>query len=189
VEKALAASVQAEAVRKVSEALEGVGGLQALAEAMQGPLAVGDVAKLLPAMRAVAKLADDADLPIPISARLDAAVDGLVDEGAAEVEQAAIRRLADVVREAAQALRLAKGNAELALEGERERLAESAALADTKELAAVERHRGRLARAIEVELRVLRLIREVARPEDGAPGPLVQPFLVEVRVLGRGRLE
>jgi hypothetical protein len=51
-------------------------------------------------------------------------------------------------------------------------------------LAVVERHRGRLARAMVAEMRTLKLLRELARPEAQAPGPLVQPFLVEVRVLG-----
>ncbi|MCM2334392.1 MAG: hypothetical protein NDI82_10645 [Anaeromyxobacteraceae bacterium] len=187
VEKALGASTSVKTLKVVSEALEGAQGLLALAGGVQGPVAAEAAARLLPAMRTVAKLADAADAPIPVSARLDAAIAALVDEHAAEVEPAAFARLAAAADDLVQALQAAKETAERDLEAERERLAEGAALADSRDLAVVERHRGRLSRAVDAELRTLRLLRELARPEALAPGPLVQPFLVEVRVLGRVR--
>jgi hypothetical protein len=186
VEKALAASVPAKTLKMVSEALEGARGLQALADGVQVPVPVEAATELLPAMRAVAKLADDADAPISVCARLDAALGALLDEHVAEVEAAAFARLAAAAGELVRALQAAKETAERDLEAEREQLAEGAALGDTKDLAVVERHRGRLARAMDAELRTLKLLRELARPEAQAPGPLVQPFLIEVRVLGRG---
>jgi hypothetical protein len=144
VEKALAVSVPAKTLNTVSETLEAARGLLALAEGVHGPVAVA-ATELLPVIRSVAKLADEADAPIPVCARLDAAVAALVDEHAAEVEPNCFTCLADAAREVVQALDLANGNAELALEG------------------------------------------KLARQEAQARGPLVQPFLVEVRVLGSPR--
>lgn len=186
VEKAMATSMPAKTLKQVLEALEGARGLQDLAEGVQVPVPVEAATELVPAMRSVAKLADEADAPIPVCARLDAAIAALVDEHAAEVEPAAFARLAVAAVELVRALQAAKETAERDLEAEREHLAEGAALGDTKDLALVERHRGRLSRAMDAELRTLKLLRELARPEAQAPGPLVQPFLVEVRVLGRG---
>lgn len=187
VERALAASVPARTLRAVAEALEGAQGLHALAEGVQGPVPVEAAARLLPAMRSVGKLADDADAPISVCAKLDAAVATLVDEHAADVEPVAFARVAVAAGELVAALQAAKATAGRDLEAEREQLAEGAALADTKDLALVERHRGRLARALDGELRTLKLLRELARPEALAPGLLVQPFLVKVRLVGRAR--
>ncbi len=49
------------------------------------------------------------------------------------------------------------------------------------------KQRGRLARAMDAEVRTLKLLRKLDRSEAQAPGPLVQSFLVEVRVLSNSR--
>jgi hypothetical protein len=188
VEKALAASGPAKALTKTKEALQGVEGLLALAEGVSCAVDADQVAKLVPAMRVISNLVDEADVPVGPAAKLDAAIDRLVTETAATVEPTAFSSLAAAVREVQDVLRAMVATGQLALEAERERLAEAVALAEDAELAVLERHRGRLARALEGELRALKLLRELARPEPQDPGSLVQPILLEVRVLGRRRV-
>jgi hypothetical protein len=186
VEKALAASAPATALAHAKEALQGVEGLLALAESVSCAVDADHVARLVPAMRVISSLVDEADVPVGPAAKLDSAIDRLVTETAATVEPAAFSTLATAVREVLDVLQAMVAGGQRALEAERERLAETVALAANADLVVLERHRARLARALEAELRALKLLRELARPEPQDLGSLVQPILLEVRVLGRG---
>jgi hypothetical protein len=188
VEKALAASAPATALGKAMEALQGAQGLLALAEGVSCSVDADQVARLVPAMRVISNLVDEAEVPVGPAAKLDSAIDRLVTETAATVEPTAFSNLAAAVREVQDVLQAMVASGQQALEAERERLAESVSLAADADLVVLERHRARLARALEAELRALKLLRDLARPEPQELGSLVQPILVEVRVLGRGRL-
>jgi hypothetical protein len=187
VERALAASAPAKAFTRAEEALRGVEGLLALAEGVSCSMDAYQVAKLLPAMRVISNLVDEADVPVGPAAKLDSAIDRLVTETAATVEPTAFSTLAAAVREVRDVLQAMVASGQQALEAERERLAETVALAADADLVVLERHRARLARALEAELRVLKLLRELARPKTQDLGSLVQPILVEVRLVGRAR--
>lgn len=186
VERALAASAPATALAKAKEALQGVQGLLALAEGVSRSVDADQVARLVPAMRVISNLVDDADVPVGPTAKLDSAIDRLVTETAATVEPAAFSTLAAAVREVLDVLQTMVASGQQALEAERERLAETVSLASDADLVVLERHRARLARALEAELRALKLLRELARPEPQDLGSLVQPLLVEVRLVRPG---
>jgi len=74
---------------------------------------------------------------------------------------------------------------ELAVEVERERLADDVLLGEGPEMVVLERHRSRLVRAFEAELRALKVVRELAIPEGDEPGSLVPSIRVELRLVGR----
>jgi hypothetical protein len=183
VEKALAASAPATALAKAREALQGVEGLLALAEGVSCSVDADQVAKLVPAMRVISSLVVEADVPVGPASKLDSDIDRLVTETAVTVEATAFSNLAAAVREVQDVLQAMVASGQKALEAERERLAENAALVGDAELVVLDRHRSRLARALEAELRALKLLRELARPEIPDLGSLVQPILVEVRLI------
>jgi hypothetical protein len=182
-EKALAVSAPAQTLKKVSQAQEAVGGLLLLAEGTAGPVDAADIAPLLPTMRFVVKLLDEAEMPVRVGVALDRAIDGLLSADSGSVGPAALTRLAETVQEVSDGLGARMTGAQQALEAERERLVETGVLADGAETVLLERHRARLGRALEAELRALKLVRELAVVGAGSPGSFVQPLLVEVRIL------
>jgi hypothetical protein len=182
-EARLASSEPSKALQTAQEALQGVQGLAALAEGVAGPVDAAPVARLLPGMRLVAKLVGEVDLPVGPVAALDAAIDHLVIETAIDVELAGFEVLATAAREVEAVLQARVAAFTAAVESERERLADLVVLGDGEDMRVLDRHRARLHRELQAQLATVKMLRELAVPEEaGGPAPL----LVELRLVGRG---
>jgi hypothetical protein len=182
-EARLASSEPAKALQTAKEALQGVQGLAALAEGVAGPVDADPVARLLPGMRLVAKLVGEVDLPVGPVAALDAAIDHLIIETALSVEPAGFQALATAARELEAVVQARVTALVTAVEAERERLADLVVLGDGEDVKLLDRHRARLHRELQAQLATVKMLRELAVPEEaGGPAPL----LVELRLVGRG---
>jgi hypothetical protein len=182
-EARVASSEPAKALQTAKEAFQGVQGLAALAEGVAGPVDAAPVSRLLPGMRLVAKLVGEVDLPVGPVAALDSAIDRLVIETAIEVEPAGFQTLATAAREVEAVLQAKVEGLTAAVEAERERLADLVVLGDGEDMRVLDRHRARLHRELQAQLATVRLLRELAVPDEaGGPAPL----LVELRLVGRG---
>lgn len=191
-ERKLFESGPAKAKRVVQDALDGVRGLAVMCESVDSPRHVHAVGSILPAIRRVAELVDEADVSVGVSAVLDRAVAGLAhDDFVVEVPAIAFHELASAARvtEAALAERLVGLGKEL--EVERERLADEALLGDDEQMKVIDRHRTRLDRAMKNQIEIVKALREIAAPEEieVGSGSSVQPLRVELRLLGRGPAE
>lgn len=187
-EARLASSEPAKALQAAKEALQGVEGLAALAEGVAGPVEAAPVARLLPGMRLVAKLVGEVDLPVGPVAALDAAIDNLVIETALEVEPAGFQALSLAAREVESVLQAKVGALTAAVEAEREQLADLVVLGEGEDMRVLDRHRARLHRELQAQLATVKLLRELAVPEEAESA---MPLVVEVRLVGRpgdGRL-
>ncbi len=184
-EKKLAESVPARALSAARAGLEGIQGLASLAEHVTDTTDADQVAKLLPGMRSISGMVSQTDLPGPVLAALDSAIDGLVLDAILEVGLDAFQALAKAARGVETALVAKATELEAAVEAERERLADDVLLGEGAEMVLLERHRSRLARAFEAELRALKAVRELAAPDGVEAGSLVPPICVELRLVGR----
>lgn len=184
-EKRVEASVPARALSAARAALEGIQGLTSLAEHITDATDTTQVAKLLPGMRSIAGLVSQVDLPASVLGQLDSAIDALVVDSILEVGAGAFQMLAQAARGVETALVAKITELELAVEVERERLADDVLLGEGPEMVVLERHRSRLVRAFEAELRALKVVRELAIPEGDEPGSLVPSIRVELRLVGR----
>jgi hypothetical protein len=186
-ERKVAESASAKARKVAQDALDGVRGLAVMCESVDGPRHVSAVASISPAIRRTAQMVDEADVPVGVSAVLDRAVAGLEHEDfVVEVPATAFHALAAVARATETALvdRIAELGKEL--DTERERLADEALLGDDEQTKVIDRHRSRLDRAMKSQIEVLKLLREVAAPEEILMGSGSSvPFHVELKVLGR----
>jgi hypothetical protein len=183
VEKHLALSEPMKKRRAVERALEGIRGLTVLAESVASAIDGGEVAKLMPAMRSVAKLVAAADDPVAPAAALDRALDALVTDTVGDVEPAAFATLTTSCRQVETALVAQMTEAEQAVEAERERLVELVVLGEHEHAKLLDRHRARLQRELRVHLDALKVLRDLASPQGDTH---VAPLVVDVRVVGRG---
>jgi hypothetical protein len=183
-ERRLKETATAKALGLVQEALAGAGGVAALAEHVTAEVDAVDVGRLLPGLRSVAALISRCGLPSTVMAELELAIDQLVADSIADVAPAAFQRLGRASRRVEAAAVSQVGELEKALEAERERLASAVLLGGGPESALLERHRGRLARAFEAELKALKLVRELSPGDSDALGSLVPPVKVELRMVG-----
>jgi hypothetical protein len=184
-EKKLAESVPARAMSAARAGLEGIQGLASLAEHMTDTTDSNQMAKLLPGMRSIAGMVTQVDLPTQVLAQLDSAIDALVFDIIIEIGVEAFQGLARAARGVEAALVAKITELETAVDAERERLADDVLLGEGPETALLERHRARLARAFEAELRALKAVRELAAPDGVETGSLVPPIRVELRLVGR----
>jgi len=184
-EKKLAESVPARAMSAARAGLEGIQGLASLAEHVTESTDSNQAARLLPGMRSIAGMIAQVDIPTPVLAQLDSAIDGLVIDTILEIGVEAFQGLARAARGVEAALAAKITELEQTVEVERERLADDVLLGEGAEMVLLERHRSRLARAFEAELKALKLVRELATPDGVEAGSLVPPVRVELRLVGR----
>lgn len=189
-DRLVADSPPAKARKVAQDALDGVRGLAAMCESVDSPRHVHAVASIRPAIKRVAELVDEADVPVGVSAVLDRAFARLSHEDhVVEVPAAAFHELAAAARAAETALLDRLADVGKALDAERERVADQALLGDEKQAKVLDRHRARLAREMMAQVSILKALREITAPaeiEVGSGSPV--PFVVQVKDLGaKGR--
>ncbi len=192
-DRAREAGIEAELKRsiiygKIAGLRDAAQGLQALAETtegIQGVVAFEAVGTLAPAMKRVLELAEGSDAPMDLLVALREAMDGVIIGTFQDVGAGAFHALARQARQVAAWLDGAINAAEEELEAHRQRLAEDLTLVDEDLLRRVDRHRSRINRELEGNLKLLRLVREMARSEGDIPGSVVE---VELRVVGKPTL-
>ena len=184
----LAESAPAKALKAARNTLVALQGLTAAAEAVNQPTHVAQVAAFLRAVRQVVEAVEEVGVPAANSASLADAVAELDSvKYSVTVPAAAFHRLAGAAREAEAVLSERLVELEKGLEAERERLADETLLGDDEQMKMLDRHRARLNREMQAQLVTLKLLREVAAPDEVDVGAVGPPFLVELKVLGRAR--
>jgi hypothetical protein len=184
-ERKLEQSEPARALSAARAGIQGIQGLASLAEHVTDSTDANQVAKLLPGMRSISELVSQVDLAAPVLAHLDSAIDALVLDAILEIGVEAFQGLAKAARGVEAALVAKIPDLEAAVEADRERLADDVLLGEGPEMVLLERHRSRLARAFEAELRALKAVRELVAPDGDEAGSLVPPIRVELRLVGR----
>lgn len=167
------------------DAAQAVQALAQTAEGVLGTVPFDAVQQLAPAMKRVLEMAEQVDVPVAILLPLRGALDGVVVDAFLDVGADAFHALARQARQVASWLGSAIKAAEEELEDHRHRLAEDPTLVDEALLRRVDRHRSRINRELEGHLRLLRLVREMARPEGDVPGSIVE---VQLRLVGERSL-
>jgi hypothetical protein len=190
-EAKVAESAPAKALKAAKNTLAALQGLAGMAEVVNQPTHVAHVATILPAVRQVVAAVEVVGVPAAISASLGRAVAELDSvEYTVEVPASVFHGLATPGREAEAVLVERLAELEKDIEAERERLADETLLGDDEQMKMLDRHRARLNREMQAHLVTLKLLREVAVPDEvgvGASGN--PPFLVELKVLGRARVD
>lgn len=139
------------------------------------------VQQLAPAMRRSLELVEAADVPLQLIAPVrDAMNSVMVDTFFGSVPPTVFHALVAPLRGVEAWLSSSKSLQVEKLEEERLRLAEDPTLLDGGQLKKVERHQARLVREMEGLLRLLKQVRELARPGDHVPGSFVR---IELRVV------
>lgn len=193
-EKLLARTIQAKLeqtetyarLAKARDALEGIGGLAVLAETAPANVSSERVAQVLPAMNHVGQLVAAVDLPVAVTAPLVNALEAFVLDTIVEVTPGTFEAVASAARGIEAALLALIAELEVAVEQERERIAEVTLFSTGEDAKVLDRHRSRLAREIELAAKALRTLRELSATVrcDGS-GSSVE-FVLEIRALGRG---
>ena len=162
------------------DALAGIQGMAYMAEQSGGPMPEDHVRGLMPALRHVLALAEKADAPTEQLLDLRDRVNDLAVDYLLDVPPDAFQELAQAARELEVVLQAKIQQEEIHVATERQRLMQTTILGADTELKVIERHRARLAREMESNLRLLQMVREVAVNSEPSGS-----FVIELKVLGR----
>jgi len=162
------------------DALAGVQGVAIMAEQSGGIAPADHVRALMPALRQVLALAEKADAPMEQLLVLRDRVNDLVVDTLLDIQPEAFQELAHAAHALEMVLQAKISQEEILVETERQRIMQVTILGAEKELKLIERHRARLTREMESNLRLLQLVREVAVDIEPSGS-----FVIELKVLGR----
>lgn len=194
-EKLLARTIEAKleqteayaALVKARGVLEGVRGLAVLAETAPANVSSERVAQVLPGMNSIGEMVASVDLPVAVTAPLGDALEAFVVDTIVEASPGTFEDVARAARDIEAALVVRIGELDVAVEQERERIADVTLFPSGEEAKVLDRHRSRLAREIELAAKALKTLRELSATVrcDGS-GSSVE-FVLEVRALGASR--
>ena len=161
-------------------ALAGVEGVAIMADQTGGTLPGEHVRTLMPALQHVLSLVEKADAPMDLLVAFRDRLNDLVVDTLLDIQPEAFHDLAHAAHALEMVLQAKISQVEILVETERQRLMQVTILGAEKELKLIERHRARLAREMESNLRLLQLVREVAIDFEPSGS-----FVIELKVLGR----
>lgn len=162
------------------DALTGVAAMAFMAEQSGGTLPEDHVRALMPGLRQILALAEKADAPMEQLLALRDRVNDLAVDYLLDVPPDTFQELAQAARALEEGLKAKIHREEIQVEAKRHKLMQVTILGSEKDLKLIERHRARLARELESNLRILQLVREVAIDFEPSGS-----FVVELKVLGR----
>jgi hypothetical protein len=181
-EKTLAASEVSKKIHLAKEALEGLQALATLAENVSTSMTVDKVMPLIPPMRHVLELTDKADVPVMVIGKLASAINGFTLNTILEITAESFQAVASACREAERYVQVRISELEIQREQEREKLAMTVLISDSRMLRLLDRYRTRLAREFGLTLNAYEKTRAMAlqASSSGSPGP---PCVVELKVI------
>ena len=182
-EKTLAASEVSKKLNLAREALEGLQALAVLAENVNTAMTVDMVTPLISPMRHVLDMIDKADVPVVIIAMLAKAIDAFTVDTMLEVTAESFLTIAMACREAEKYTKQRMSELEIEKEHEREKLAMTVLISDSKMLRLLDRYRTRLAREFDLSLDGYEKARTLAL-QAGSAGSPGAPVTVELKVIG-----